>query len=79
MYCIYNELGCEWEGPLGQLETHCTDCIFRGVACPHSGCGQMVPERQIEGHKLICDWRMISCDQCSEKVEYCRLDVTTYY
>lgn len=77
VYCVHKSEGCEWVGPLGQLEkhlNHATDaagdelmngCGFVPLRC-HS-CGESVPRKGFKEHVSdVCEQRPFDCEFCDE-------------
>ncbi len=51
VYCANRENGCEWSGPVKELEQHQTEvCDCVQVACPN-GCGERLPRKSLAEHE----------------------------
>ena len=75
VYCSNKEKGCEWQGELGQLDSHLNanpdglelskseGCGFASVKCSH--CGEPYPRSEIEQHLASeCKERPFTCSLC---------------
>ena len=75
MYCTHKNEGCEWAGPLEQLDEHLnpntdmndltTGCGYVSVKC--DACGDNVLRKGYGVHMSdLCDERPYSCVHCGE-------------
>ena len=74
VYCSHKKEGCDWVGPLGQLDKHLScdaetsnvtnGCGFVPVKCRNCSASILRKEHQIHVSTL-CDNRPFSCDYCS--------------
>ena len=59
--CSERENGCQWEGPLDELQCHLTQCQYTEEDCPCK-CGDGVQCRDLEEHKVnLCPQRPVDC------------------
>jgi hypothetical protein len=65
VYCKNKKIGCEWSGPLSELENHITnECCHQLLKCSYFGCQHTSQRDSMETHKSICDYRPTSCPHC---------------
>ena len=64
--CQNSSRGCEWEGELGNVESHQNGvCGYQLVQCGNK-CGAEMERREVEKHKKDhCELRMYLCPYCS--------------
>ncbi|XP_078350390.1 TNF receptor-associated factor 5-like [Oculina patagonica] len=63
--CSYSK--CSWTGELRAVEKHLSECLFKVVECPNSGCTEKVTEQDLKIHLANeCSWRKVNCDYCQE-------------
>ena len=64
--CQNSSRGCEWEGELGNVESHQNGvCGYQLVQCGNK-CGAEIERRDIEKHKKDhCELRMYKCPYCT--------------
>ena len=64
--CQNSSRGCEWEGELGNVESHQNGvCGYQLVQCGNK-CGAKMERRKVEKHKKDhCELRMYECPYCS--------------
>ena len=68
--CNEKENGCQWEGLLGELEHHMTQCQYVKEDCPYK-CGDRVQRRHLEEHKVNqCPERSYDCGHCEYRGIY---------
>lgn len=70
VYCIMQHSGCDWVGPLQDLERfHLKakdgSCRFVVTACP-DGCGQQILQQELDDHQKICPHRLHKCPHCKQ-------------
>jgi muramidase (phage lysozyme) len=69
--CKNRDFHCEWIGKLMELEKHLTiDCKRQIVTCPNEGCNANVFREDLLGHQSICDYRIVSCEDCFIQISY---------
>ena len=63
--CQNSSRGCEWEGELGNVESHQNDvCGYQLVQCGNK-CGAEMERREVEKHEEDhCELRMYRCSYC---------------
>ena len=63
--CQNSSRGCEWEGELGNVESHQNGiCEYQLVQCGNK-CGAEIERRDVEKHKKDhCELRMYECPYC---------------
>ena len=63
--CQNSSRGCEWEGELGNVESHQNGvCGYQLVQCSNK-CGAEIERREVEKHKKDhCELRMHQCPYC---------------
>lgn len=75
VYCTHRKEGCEWVGPLGQLDEHLnsdagTDNLTNGcgfVPLKCHACNKSVPRKGLRVHTSdLCEQRPFSCEYCGE-------------
>ena len=76
--CPNTEQGCEWEGPLGDVEEHLEKkCQQQMVACPNR-CGEKKKRELLQNHtEHDCPNRRYTCPHCDHVGVY--KDVTTVH
>ena len=69
--CQNSSRGCEWEGELGNVESHQNGvCGYQLVQCGNK-CGAEMERKEIEKHKKDhCELRMYRCPHCSCRDTY---------
>ncbi|XP_029188154.1 TNF receptor-associated factor 4-like isoform X1 [Acropora muricata] len=65
--CSNLKKGCEWIGPLSDVELHESGCSYAEVSCPKR-CGASLERRQVTDHSLECVNRLTTCSHCGKKV-----------
>ncbi|KAJ3276844.1 hypothetical protein HDV01_002899 [Terramyces sp. JEL0728] len=66
VYCRNKENGCEWTGERQLFDSHCRNCEYELLECPH--CNDLVVK--ISEHLTTCRKREITCPKCDLKVVY---------
>ena len=73
VYCELRSSGCEWTGPLANIEAHLSvgqevgPCQFVQVKCP-LGCGREVGRKELGNHvEEDCPCRLQKCPYCEVK------------
>ena len=62
--CSEKKNGCQWEGLLGELQRHISQCQYVKEDCPYK-CGDGVQRRHLEEHKAnLCPQRPFDCSYC---------------
>ena len=74
VYCHAKSRGCEWIGPLEQLDSHVKlesdGCLYIDVQCP-SNCSQEVEKRHLKDHLIqTCPLRDFTCCYCNFKASF---------
>ena len=69
--CQNSSRGCEWEGELGNVESHQNGvCGYQLVQCGNK-CGAEIERREVEKHeKDHCELRMYECPYCPTWFRY---------
>lgn len=70
VFCSHKQHGCQWQGPIKQWESHCSQCSYKASPCPNEGCSDMLPPNELELHLQECQYRLIPCQYCATKVLY---------
>ena len=76
VYCTHKNDGCDWVGPLGQLDKH-LNCEAVGDDLTKNGCGflllkchkcnESVPRKEYPTHVSdVCEERPFSCEYCDD-------------
>ena len=51
------------------FKKHQSECLFKVVKCPNSGCAMMLSKRDMKTHEISeCSWRKVNCEYCQESV-----------
>ena len=68
--CTMKCHGCDWNGPLENLDAHLENCEYVEVTCPKN-CNQMVQKRNITQHLANeCAERDYTCPHCNYKATF---------
>lgn len=67
--CSNLERGCEWTGPLSEVEHHQGGCHYEEISCPER-CGASLERRQVPDHSLGCVKRLTTCAHCGKQVVF---------
>ena len=71
--CTKHEVGCQWVGKLGSLQTHLNSdegCGYVGVQCKNK-CGTEMKRKELEAHLVEqCPLRTIQCQYCEYENTY---------
>lgn len=67
--CSNLERGCEWTGPLSEVEHHQGGCHYEEMSCPER-CGASLERRQVPDHSLGCVKRLTTCAHCGKQVVF---------
>lgn len=67
--CSNLDKGCEWTGPLSEIERHQDICSYAEVSCPKR-CGASLERRRVTDHSLECVNRLTPCTHCGHQVVY---------
>ena len=47
------------------FKKHQSECLFKVVKCPNSGCSKMLSKRDMKTHETLeCSWRKVDCEYC---------------
>ena len=57
---------CDWQGTIGDIETHLVICPYQMVDCSLA-CGQKIHYKEMEAHLRDCPKRIVSCQYCKEE------------
>jgi hypothetical protein len=69
--CKNRNFYCEWVGKLCELAGHLAcDCRRQVVTCPHDGCVAEIFREDMPTHQKLCEFRIISCDDCSLNIAF---------
>ena len=69
--CNNQEKNCQWEGPLGKLETHIETCDYSEVPCPNE-CNTPSHEVRKIFRRDLTDHLNNECPRRKYKCKYCR-------
>lgn len=68
--CSNTEKGCEWSGPLSEIERHQDVCSYAEVSCPKR-CGVSLERRRVSDHSSHeCINRLTPCAHCGNQVVF---------
>jgi hypothetical protein len=71
VHCKNRIYHCNWVGKLMDLENHLTShCYKQIVKCSHEGCFSEVFREDLEGHQGVCDYRIVSCEDCFIQIPF---------
>ncbi|VDP48988.1 unnamed protein product [Heligmosomoides polygyrus] len=65
--CPYVRYGCEWTGPLKEMQSHADSCQFCGVPC--TNCDKKIAQSQLAEHLVECEKTCGKCTYCGVKVK----------
>jgi len=66
--------GCEWTGELREKEGHLLTCSFKLISCMNANCEVTTTRKDLDEHmNSVCQWRIVSCEHCSEPHPFCQL------
>jgi hypothetical protein len=69
--CKNRNFHCDWVGKLMELEGHLNkECRRQLLLCPHEGCCSEVFREDLHGHQEICDYRIVSCEDCLIQIPF---------
>ena len=64
LFCTNKVKGCQWKGPLSELDNHFSNCKFVRVECSR-GCGIVIPKESVDVHmRDNCPFRPDVCQYC---------------
>ena len=74
--CRNKELGCEWQGKLGDRKTHLNyECMKETINCEYApDCKEKDLRENILNHIKICPYRLIQCEYCEETMTFENLE-----
>ena len=53
-------------------------CSFKLISCPNVNCAVKTTRQKLDEHvATVCEWRMVTCDHCSEPHPKCLLQVSS--
>ena len=65
--CLNSKQGCEWQGDLGDSDTHLSACKYHVLPCP-KGCGVQLQRQHFDSHFVTkCKMRAFTCPLCYQK------------
>ena len=51
----------------GFYQDHLLACSFKLISCPNVNCAVKTTRQKLDEHvATVCEWRMVTCDHCSE-------------
>ena len=63
VYCPKRSHGCTWQGELGEMKSHGSDCSFTPIKCPQ--CSMSIPQKDLQKHTTTeCAFRESKCSYC---------------
>ncbi|XP_063426758.1 TNF receptor-associated factor 3-like isoform X2 [Mytilus trossulus] len=71
VYCTFKAHGCPEKLPWKDLMTHESQCKYKPIPCPHTGCEAQCSEDKMEAHVKNCDYRPVRCSYCEETIPFC--------
>ena len=76
VFCRNKELGCEWQGKLGDRKTHLNyECMKESINCEYApDCKEKDLRENILNHIKICPYRLIQCEYCEETMTFENLE-----
>ena len=76
VFCRNKELGCEWQGKLGDRKTHLNyECMKETINCEYApDCKEKDLRENILNHIKICPYRLIQCEYCEETMTFENLE-----
>lgn len=68
--CVCCNLGCVWSGKVNMLINHIlNDCYYFQISCcPNEGCSQIGNYKYIYFHQKNCNFLLVKCECCNEKI-----------
>jgi len=68
---IIENTSCCWTGEACQLQQHLNnECCYEKTNCKNIGCEQEFLRKDLDIHKVECNYRKIACDFCNKKMIY---------
>lgn len=72
-HCCFRDKGCTWEGIVGGLDKHESDCDYADVVCPE--CSVTTSRKNFKLHQRDdCEHRLVSCQYCFQYVKLKQMD-----
>ncbi|VDI28311.1 TNF receptor-associated factor 3 [Mytilus galloprovincialis] len=71
VFCTFKAHGCPEKLPWKDLMTHESQCKYKPIPCPHTGCELQCSEDKMEAHVKNCDYRPVRCSYCEETIPFC--------
>lgn len=66
--------GCDKYVSLGDMDNHLEKfCPLSFVLCTNNGCTRKIRRRDVPGHLIHCDYRMVECEGCGFETRYVNL------
>ena len=61
----------------GFYQDHLLSCSFKLISCPNVNCAVKTTRQKMNEHvATACEWKMVTCDHCSEPHPKCLLQVS---
>ena len=76
VFCKNKNLGCEWQGKLGERKNHLNyECMKETIQCEFApDCKVKDLRENILTHVKICPYRLIQCEYCEETMTFENLE-----
>ena len=76
VFCKNKELGCEWQGKLGDRKTHLNyECMKETINCEYApDCKEKDLRENILNHIKVCPYRLVQCEYCEETLMFENLE-----
>ena len=76
VFCRNKNIGCEWQGKLGDRKTHLNyECMKETIPCEFApDCKEKDLRENILTHVKICPYRLIQCEYCDETMTFENLE-----
>jgi hypothetical protein len=70
VFCKNSDCGCLWIGERNDFDKHIKEsCEFQKISCTNKGCKEEIAKRDLNKHKLECEFEAIQCPYCSDLSE----------
>lgn len=70
VYCPHSDNGCQWEGPLADLQSHTLSCDMQPWKCQYCGFKTM-HGIGTANHAPSCPKRPVMCQDCDQSILHC--------